>query len=952
MAAELDRALDALRQADKSGNVEDAKQLAGIVRKLQSGEETAPQGQGFLPFVNRAIVGTLGAPVDIATSALNLIPGIDIQDPIGGSEGITNIFQRLGIGTAGQEERPEGFTEQAGAGVGEALGFLLPFTKATQVISRGKGVAGQVARVVSESISKAPVLAATAEVAGGVGTGAGRHISEIAETPELRATGELLGGIAGSATPSIATRTPAILGGKLVRTNLKKFALPFTEKGSKFRAGEFLKRQVADPDTVAERVTAETIGELPPAIASAEKKLMALHTQFRSLDPKFDAKEIARTSHSIYQLEQELRNKGFSAPEILQDVTKRRIASLEHNIDKRVVDAMDVADKKLSKLSVARRQSQESIIVNEELRKVMKESKDDIDLDWAKVDKTIKVNASKTRASYEKLIADTPKAQKNDIPSVLRQSLITKAKKAPTTKEPDFSIDTLLGVPKKKTITPVKTISTVKEMQGLRSKLLEVQRKAKSDGQWNKARISGEMADQILDDMATTEGNEALNVAIASTRKHKARFQEGIVGKMLGFAKDGTPSLSPDLTLESSIGRAGVKGSIDIDKIIETPEAISATRRYIARSFTDSATGKGTKPFDPKAASKWIVSNEEILDKFPDLRAQFQDVNTATQFANETSQRMAIRRKNLQDPKISHAARFIGSEPENAIAETFSKAKNPLKATRELFRLARKGPTGDAREGLKAAYTDNLLRSSAIGAYDEMGEQTLSGKKLLSLLGENNQVYREVFSPEEMKRVRKIAEELTELETARGALKSVKLDLDDPGQFGPSSLLKTISRVGGARFGTMIARLTGGGQIQTQQIFSERFKDFATHLNKDRAFQLIQEAIKADDGGELLRTLLLPIDKPTLPKGRKALERINSRISLWLITSGSRVMRDIAEEMREDGVEPVAEEERQGGVDSGGFLNALSRASLPSVAESPFSQGLGSALSQEPRIIP
>ena len=923
-----------LELAIQAGAVERGSQKTDLQKAVDAGAtEVSSSGpeSGFLPFANRAIAGTLGAPVDLATAGLNLIPGVDIQDPVGGSEGITNIFQKLGIGTAGQEKSPEGLMEHAGAGVGEAMGFLLPLLGIVKKAAKAKTVAGQVAKAVEASMVEAPLLTATAEVTGGIGTGAGRHLAETAETPGLRVAGEVIGGIAGSAAPSIALSSPTIIGTKLGKTFLKKVAFPFTKKGSKIRAQQFLQKQVADPEAVAERVTAETVGELSPAIASGEKKLMALHTQFRSLDPKFDAKEISRVSHSIYQLEQKLHKLGVSAPEILQDVNRRRIASLEHDIDRRVVDAMGVADKKLSKLPVARRQSQESIIVNEELRKVMKVSKDEVDINWGRVDKDVGVDVTGTNTAYKDLIDDISQAERKDIPSILKENDIVKRTSGSS--------------------TDMIKISNVKEAQGLRSSLLEEARNARKDGKWNKARIAQNFADQLLEDMSETNVSGALDVAIASSRKHKARFERGIVGKILGFSKTGEPALSPDLTLETSIGRAGVKGSIDIDKIIETPEAISATRRYIARSFTDKATGKGTKPFDPKAASRWIVDNEEILDKFPDLRAQFQDINTATQFANETSKRMAIRRKNLQDPKISIAARFIGVEPEKAIADVF-KSKNPLKTTKELLRQARKDPSGQATKGLQGAYIDDLLNSSAIGPTDDIGEQAWSGKKILSLLTENNRVYREVFTPEEMRRVRVIAGELTELETARGALKSVKLDLDDHGQFGPASLLKLVSRLGGARLGTTIARFTGGGQLQSQQIMSERFRDFAVHLNKDRAFQLVKEAIRAEDGGELLKTLLLPIDMPVTPKGRKILERINSRVSLWLVTSGSRVMRDIAEEMREDGVEPATEEERQGGVDSGGLLNALSRAQLPSVAESPFSQGLGSALSQEPRIIP
>ena len=56
-----------------------------------------------------------------------------------------------------------------------------------------------------------------------------------------------------------------------------------------------------------------------------------------------------------------------------------------------------------------------------------------------------------------------------------------------------------------------------------------------------------------------------------------------------------------------------------------------------------------------------------------------------------------------------------------------------MKTTKDLINKALKDPTGEAMEGLKGAYIDHLIRESSDGFYNDLGEQTIAGRKLLSL---------------------------------------------------------------------------------------------------------------------------------------------------------------------------------------------------------------------------
>lgn len=878
MSSELEMALA------EGGEIEEKTDLEKAIEEGGQIEDTQKESEG-LAFLNRGIASVLGAPVDVMQSALEMIPGYpkDVV-PIGGRKSIESGMKATGIRVPEEGEQPASVSEYMGQTVGEVTGMLVPFTKMLQTASRGTGLVSRVSKSIYDQVIAHPWIAGASEVTGGAGAGSGRYIKEEVLPPDS-ITGQFaepVGGITGGLVPVALTYTPARIAGKYGKTILKKIASPFTEEGSKYRAGKFLKKQVTDTTTAAGKVIEDTIGDLPPAVASGEKRLMKLYNQLRDADPVTDASEIKKLYNSINKLEQELRSMGYAAPEALHNVTAKRVASIQLNMQRRVSDAMSDAQRKIDALPVSTRQSQESVIVRKEIEKVMRKAINDPDTGtralWAKVPKDVDVGFSESQTTYRNILKDLSKAQFEDVPSPLRNSILV--------------------------TNPPGGRTTVKEMQGLRSKLLEVERMARKNGEWNKARIAGDVADSILDDLESEGADEALKTAISATRAFKERFERGIVGRILGYSKSGAPSISPEVTLDISIGRSGIAGSIDVEKIVVTPEAQAATKRYIARSFTDYTTDSGTKEFNVRKASRWVENNRELLDKFPDLQTQLNDINKAKQYADDTLSVMTQRMENLRDPRISTAAKFLGSEPGQEIDNIF-KSKNPVKATTELVRQARKDTTGEALEGLKGAYIDHLMEKASVGTYNEVGEKTLSGNALLGFINKNGKALKTVFSADEMARLQKIGSELAQidkLDKLRGRM--IDINMDD----AASNFLHLINRVGGAQFGRWVAKMTGGGTVQTPGIFSERFKMFSKYITKDRAFQLIHDAITADDGGKLLRTLLLPIDKPTVPSTKLNIGLIAKRINLWLLGSGSRVMDDIKQDIEEEQNSTVGED--------------------------------------------
>ena len=838
----------------------------------KSAPPVAEEGQGVMPFVNRGIATGLGMPADMIQKGLNLIPGVELAEPFMGSKSIENAMEFYGIKLPGEKEEPKTIAEYAGRGVGEVAGALPGLGGIVGAVAKTGGVAGRIATTMISSMRNHPYLTMAGEVTGGMGAGVGRGVAEKStESPMAKTLAEMGGGIAGGMLPTVSLYAPTAVLLRQGKNILKKISLPFTETGAKYRAGKYVKGLVADPQTTAQAIKQPTIGDLPPAIRSGENRLIQLYKNFIGQDPLQDAEAIETIGKSIVRLEKEMRKIGYGSPDLLAEITRKRIAAIELGMDKKIMVAVDNANTKLTKLAPAQRTVNESNIVRSELEKAMYDARKAVGDKWKNVPKGLAVGVENTRSVYGEIVSDLGYSQRVDIPTALKTDPIITGKKLKTT--------------------------TLKQMQGLRSKLLETARIARKDGQWNKARIAGEVADAILADLDAVSGTgvESLKVALAATKQFKTRFESGIVGKVLGYSKAGAPAIPSELTLDISIGRAGTRGSVDFEKIVVTPEAMEAAKKYLTRSYTDYATDAKTGMIDPIKSERWIKNNESVLDKVPGLGNQLKDAGQAQKIAIKTKNIMEARKRALRDPKISTAARFLNTQDLGLGIDAVFKSKNPSVMTKELIRQAQKDGSGDALAGLKSGFVDYIIEKSSIGPYNDVGEQTLSGKTIMGFLNKNKSIVNEVFSPPEMARIKKVANELGKTETFK-VLQAKKPDVEMK-DFA-STALKLFSRVGGAQIGRWVARMTGGGTVQTPGIFSDRFKMFANFLSKDRAFQMIHDAITSKDP-KLLEALLLPLEKPGGGINTETMKILDARINAWLIGTGSRVMEDIEEEIRE-----------------------------------------------------
>lgn len=869
---ELEDVMEALRKADAAGNTEDARRLAEIANGMKQSMPKQVQADetrtGVMPYVNRAIADAATFVPEALAQGASLIPGVDIAGKP--REYIEKGFEAMGAHLPERGRPPQTVGEHVGRGIGEVTSFLLPGGAATKLAARSSGLVGSIGLNIYKAMGKHPYMTMASELTSGIGMGAGRGIAEEAtESPAVQTGAELIGGVVGGMLPFIA---PTTLAHRYGGTFLRKLTVPFTKAGQRYRAGEHLKGMVRDPDKAAAMVMDRTIGDLPPPVQSGERKLAALYKNVAAMDPAKDAEAIEHISESIVKLEREMRKLGYGAPEVLADLTRKRVAAIELGMDNRVMKAMDTAQKKLDALPVARRYAEESRIVRDELAKVMQAEKLKVDAKWAQVPKDFPIGFNDTRQKFATIMDDLSVAQQVDVPAPLRRNPIITNNKL--------------------------TQTNLREMQGLRSKLLETARQARKNNQWNKARIAEEMGDAILEDIGkastvTTGIPEGpisnLRAALAATRQHKTRFESGVVGKILGYDRTGAPAIPPDLTLDISIGRMGERGAIDVGKIAITPQAKKATERYLARSYTDFALDK-TGSIDPIKSNRWVKANEAILDQFPGLRTQLQDAAKAQELAAQTKAIMTVRKEALRNPAISTSAKFLNAANLHTTIETILKSPNPAKMTSQLVRQARKDPTGQALEGLKAGFLDNLMENAARGPFNELGEQTLSGRSLLHLIKINEPTLLQVFDVSQLRRMRRVGTELAKIETYnKFSVGKPDLEMKDVA----SNALRLFARIAGARMGGRHGKESAGGSLQMAQIYSGKAKQFVTRLTKDRAEEMVKDAILSRDP-TLLQGLLLPINKPGVAD--RNLRILGERMNVWLAGAGSRVMEDIMKE--------------------------------------------------------
>lgn len=806
--------------------------------------------RGSLAFLNRGISTVIGGPVDLVNAGLGAA-GVPVSErPFLGSESIAAGMDAIGIRAADRGAQPETLGEYMGRGVGEAAGSLPFFGAGVGALQAARSpVARGVGGTMMQPFTQTPGRALTAEASAGAGAGAALYATDAIQGERgrgdpLRTFAEIGGAVVGGMGPSAALRTlqATPIAGSVIR-GAKKAVVPFTRSGAMERARDRVRGLAEDPEAAARALLEEPSvrgpdggAALTPAQRTGDRRLMALERAVRDTDPPTDLALRQRASVADEAISEAIRapaeGRGVEAARgFLSDNLERRISRL----DRLVSGAGERARNRVNQLAPERRASESSMIVRNELEGALRRARQEERHLWQRVPDSVQVPTTETRAAYRRLVEETPRAQRDNIPAKARQFL-----------DPDASNQAFTAA------------ETVKEMQGLYSAMRESARQSRAAGEMNSARMADNIADGILRDFDATEvageAGRLFGEARTYSRQLNERFTRGSIGRVLGHAREGGQSLPAELTLDRTIGRRGLDAAVSADEIRravgDSPDAEAAMQDFLRRRFTEHSIRDGQ--FSSRRAQDFLRSNSELLDRFPDLKRQMGDAERAQALANRVSSQAGDEVRQLRDPNINHASRFLNAPVDQEIQAIF-RARDPRAAAIQLRRAAAQDNTGDALRGLKGGFLDFLMDRARTGSFNEFDQPILSGRAIRGALADDkiSKVASTLFSKSELQRLNTLSRELANLETARGSLPSVGAVMDDT----PNKVIDYLGRVIAARSGARMGQGTSGASLLTAGFASQRMKRILGALTNDHAEALIREAVQDPD---LFRILLSP----------------------------------------------------------------------------------------------
>lgn len=453
---------------------------------------------------------------------------------------------------------------------------------------------------------------------------------------------------------------------------------------------------------------------------------------------------------------------------------------------------------------------------------------------WRDVPKRVKIGFDNAGSAMDDLLRNTPTAQRADIPNIARRILLRKR------------IDPTTG-----SRIRIKQISA-RELQGLRSNLLETARTARSRGKRNKARIASELAEAILLDMNTANIDvETFNAARAfSNRFNDIFFRTGApIGRVLRLTPQGGETVSARVTMERLL--RDPEGPQAIRTLAEQPEF--GRRELIVKAEDALRADFGERATAGRTPVK-LSRQRRALREFPEVARELVE-------ANDLIRRTLTRRRELERGAL---ARFTEADPQVAISRLIA-STDPAGNARRLVGTLQGDQT--ALQGLRTGIIEELWRS---------GGGDARGFARLLVQPKTERLIQTVLSPQELRRLNNITAAATDISTVRQSI--VRTILTSTGRIG--------FRIGGAQVGRQLAGVTGGGTVQTPGLVSR-----AASQTFDRLFialppeELLARAI-VDSRWE--RTILSRAPKD-LPEVRELLRRMRQFLG---VEAGARTAAD------------------------------------------------------------
>lgn len=815
---------DALAQQGDKQAAQDARQLSEALKKIRDGGQT--EKYPLMSQLNTGIASAAGGLVDFLNPfdkphALNPLP----QGTGSAVTGLRNMMNTAGIETTDKE--PQNSVQAFARGTGEAAGALLPVAKGVQMARSAGGVLGNISDDVYTALATRG--GALADVfAGGVSRASGQLAAEAGAPEWVQQTAEIATPMAAGAALVGAGNALKYSPARMAYNKALETVAPYTEAGAMRVAGQRIRDLAGGSyraQDLADTITADNPLNLTPAQQTQDPNLLALERSAADLDPNLRSELDARRVASEETAKRTISQQGGETADAQDFFAKNRL-EFKSQMESQAQAAQDEALAKVREIGGNRTESENSLIVSRAVKNNLENQLLKEKQLWAEVPRGAQVGTSNSKDVAQRLIDETPFAQRKDIPQSVRD---------------------LLDSPE-----VYGEAATVKEMHGLYSELRRVARSAMAGNDQNKnmARIANEVADSILADLGAKAGDTVIGRQINEARAFSSAlhetFDRGAPGRILKRTLDGDTAIDPELSLRRTVGRAGAEGMVSARQLESAggDPVRRATEDYLRAQFSTAATKPGVDEVNLSSARAWMRQNDELLAQFPDLKKEFGDSISQKMSADSATQRTQGRVSALSDPSKSSVAAFTAAQPERAI-NAITSAKDPVQAARKIAAEASRDPSGDALAGVKGSITDHLVAS----ALKATGQQGFSASALGKIIDEPkfSKAMSVIFSPFEMRNIRQMA---TELKKAQyGQADSLGGNLSGA---EANSIISVAARIAGANYGASLGG-SGGASIQTANIMSNRVRGLVDRLASDKASQMLADAVTDP---ELMKALL------------------------------------------------------------------------------------------------
>jgi hypothetical protein len=846
------------------------------------GQAATSVGYGF----NRGLAKGAGALVDLTNLALMPV-GLSSEEPVGGSKWLEKAMRGGGLTVEeGESEYP--FL----ARIGEEVGAAAPIFGGAGAVARTGAQGGRFMRPILESFRREPWMNAYTELAASTGAGIGGAAAHqmMPESEQAEVLGQVLGGVF----------TPASWVGPARRgmsALARKFDF-FPGRGERVAARQLRDIMEMDQDEALAILRGESDGirgsNLTPAQETEDPGLLRLERAMAKSDPDMEDALRGKARATQQDIRGEFDNIGGGSPEVTQDYLQQRVDQIKGKADEMAAKALLRAKQAIDNMPQDVSREQASRIVRDRIESAHDEMKGYVDDMWARVDESAETPTDNLYQVYNKAKSELKDVQKDDMPSIAKGFLggesevstpippdssiyqspnpMEAAKRQYPDWEPEPSItEGLIYLKKPQAPRKFSETEELGEVQAFRSKLLDEYRAeaAKEAPNRNKMRILTQLQEAALRDMENSADAETVQAAREATNSLRERFSQGVIGKIRGRARAGGLSVSPEGTLATLL-REGPPGSVNIDDLSEAvqgdQEAMEAVGDYVRRMFVKQATNNEGR-VNPNAARRFMDSYAETLNKFPSLKKQLSNVKSAQEVADRTSQRMANRVKSVTDKNRSRAALYLNSLPQQRIRRVLN-SKKPVDNMREITKMVSKDRTGSALRGLKTEVLDELWRRSAT---KREGENILSGRKFEEIIENNRKTLSQLFSGDEMNRLKRVANTARKLEGDLASGRSLNEVLDET----PDGMVDLLSRIVGANLGAMSgASQASGSSLVLAHAGSEKVRNLTQRLPMKRVRDILSQAVM--DKGKMAHLL----KKADTPKKKEALRR---QLNSWLV---------------------------------------------------------------------